>query len=207
VDNSKKVGGLWRSEQQLEGFRNSLSECNLGDMGFSGSKYTWSNKRNSLEFIKERLNRALATPGWSNHFPFFEVEVLATRTLGHKPLWLRFSSTPPKQRRPKSFKFEAYWNVDEECAQVIKEAWDRGGDDRVTMGGVLSKLNSCSKALTSWSSAKYGALDVSISRLTRNLEQLQRNKHQGNLENIKMLQEELNQLMEMEDIRWRQRAK
>jgi hypothetical protein len=86
TDNSEKVGGLWRSDHELEGFRNSLSKCNLGDMGFSGSKYTWSNKRNSMQFIKERLDSALATPRWCNHFPFFEVEVLATRTSDHKPL-------------------------------------------------------------------------------------------------------------------------
>jgi hypothetical protein len=56
----------------------------------------------------------------------------------------------------------------------------------ITMGGVLTKQTSCSKALTNWSSAKYGALDGSIGCLTRRLVRLQRNKHQGNLENIKM---------------------
>jgi hypothetical protein len=80
---------------ETAGFMNSLIEYNLGDLGFSGSKYTWSNKRSSVEYIKEQLDRALATPGWCSHFPFFEVEVLATRTLDHKPLWLRFSTTPP----------------------------------------------------------------------------------------------------------------
>lgn len=159
MDNLEKVGGLWRSEQQLAGFRNSLIECNLRDLGFSDSNYTWSNKRSSVEYIKERLDRALATPGWCSHFLYFEVVVLATRTSDHKPLWLCFSTMPLQQRRPKYFKFEAYWNVDEECSQVIKDAWDRGMKDKITMGGVLTKLTSCSKALTNWSSAKYGALD------------------------------------------------
>jgi hypothetical protein len=35
-------------------FSSTLDACNLGDLGYKGSKYTWSNKRSSPEFIKAR---------------------------------------------------------------------------------------------------------------------------------------------------------
>jgi hypothetical protein len=41
-----------------------LAECSLGDLGFKGSKFTWANKRDPSNFIKERLDQALATDGW-----------------------------------------------------------------------------------------------------------------------------------------------
>jgi hypothetical protein len=75
---SKKVEGAMRSESQMANFRSALDDCRPGDLGFKGSKYTWSNKRGSVEFVKERLDRALATRGWCDKFPDVEVEVLAT---------------------------------------------------------------------------------------------------------------------------------
>lgn len=87
VDNSEKVGGLWRLETQLAGFKNSLADCNLGDLGFSSSKFTWSNKRNSTDFIKERLDQALATRGGvviiiSLELRFWPLELQTTSLFG-----------------------------------------------------------------------------------------------------------------------------
>lgn len=41
VDLSEKYGGAVRNEAQMERFRSTLEECNLGDLGYKGSKYTW----------------------------------------------------------------------------------------------------------------------------------------------------------------------
>jgi hypothetical protein len=56
VDQSEKLGGAIRSEAQMERFRSTLVDCNLGDLGYCGSKYTWSNKQDSGAFVKERLD-------------------------------------------------------------------------------------------------------------------------------------------------------
>jgi hypothetical protein len=63
VDLSEKAGGMMHNDNQMESFRSTLAACNLGDLRYSVSKFTWSNRRNSEEFIKERLDRALATTG------------------------------------------------------------------------------------------------------------------------------------------------
>ena len=38
-----------------------MNECKLLDLGFSGPKYTWTNKRDVSNLIKQRLDR-----GWAN---------------------------------------------------------------------------------------------------------------------------------------------
>lgn len=88
LDLSEKKGGRSRNLSQMDSFLSALVDCNLGDLGFKGSKYTWRNKRESDSFIKERLDRALANPGWCSKFPEVEVHVLPVCTSDHNPLWV-----------------------------------------------------------------------------------------------------------------------
>ncbi|GLT53218.1 hypothetical protein SLA2020_265040 [Shorea laevis] len=85
VDRSEKVGGAHRSERQMEGFRKALAECQLGDLGYRGSRFTWSNCREAAQFTKERLDRATATRSWCEKFKYVEVMILAARRSDHKP--------------------------------------------------------------------------------------------------------------------------
>jgi hypothetical protein len=43
VEQSEKFGGVRKKESQMARFRNVLAECGLSDLGFKGSKYTWTN--------------------------------------------------------------------------------------------------------------------------------------------------------------------
>jgi hypothetical protein len=73
LDLSKKVRGMMHNDNQMESFRSTLAACNLGDLGYRVSKFTWCNQRNSEEFIQESLDRALATTSWCSQFPNMEV--------------------------------------------------------------------------------------------------------------------------------------
>jgi polyhydroxyalkanoate synthesis regulator phasin len=105
---SEKVGGVLRNEAQMASFNSTLEGCRLQDMGFKGPKFTWRNGREPTSFIKERLDRALATEGWLTEFPIAVVEVLPNRTSDHNPLWIRFKPNFQPIRRPRLFRFEAY---------------------------------------------------------------------------------------------------
>jgi hypothetical protein len=61
VNQSEKVGGASRSEHQMELFHSTLDGCNLCDLGYQGSKFTWNNYRDAAHFTKECLDRATAT--------------------------------------------------------------------------------------------------------------------------------------------------
>ncbi|KAF5459757.1 hypothetical protein F2P56_019677 [Juglans regia] len=61
-------GSNIRPFKQMEDFRLALLDCGLMDIGFEGSKFTWSNKREGAKFTKCRLDRALANVEWLNLF-------------------------------------------------------------------------------------------------------------------------------------------
>jgi len=205
VDHSEKYGGAMKSEAQMERFRTTLVDCNLGDLGFQGSKFTWSNSRDSEEFIKERLDRAVATPRWCEGFPNAAVEVLSVSNSDHKPLLLIMEVDYRKPNR--LFRYEAKWNLDEECQKVIQQLWNEADTGRDSMEEVLQNLDRSRETLNGWSRNKFGAVTRTINSLSRRLGRMQRYEIPGNLESIKQIKGELNKLLEMEDVKWRQRAK
>jgi len=204
---SEKVGGTTRSNGHMDKFCDMIHQCNLGDLGYRGSKFTWSNKRDSEEFIKARLDRAMATPDWTSRFIDVFVEVLVTCSSDHKPLWISFASNLCKRRGQRPFKFEACWNLDEESLKIVKDVWEGTVDAGGAMEETTKKLILCEKALKGWSSSKYGNISRTIQALSKQLKNLQINETPTNAKEIQALQQKIDGLMEMEDVRWKQRAK
>lgn len=64
LHSDEKEAGSRRNEHQMRGFREVVGYADLVDLGFVGSKFTWSNMHTKL-----RLDRALATTSWSDIFP------------------------------------------------------------------------------------------------------------------------------------------
>jgi hypothetical protein len=83
LDASEERGGARCSGTQMKEFQNALEHCRLCDMGFNGSRYTWSNKRHDDYFTKERLDRVVANLEFASLFPHLCVEVFAARTTMH----------------------------------------------------------------------------------------------------------------------------
>lgn len=49
----EKFGAASRSDRQMASFQDSLEDCQLSDLGFTGSKYTWCNNRTDHNFTKD----------------------------------------------------------------------------------------------------------------------------------------------------------
>jgi len=129
-------------------------------------------------------------------------------TSDHKPLWVRLATTAGVGRRKPSFKFEACWNMDVECADVIRKAWKgRGQGSAANLSTSIEKLHQCRRALTDWSRKKFGDVPNRLKSMSKRLDLLQQNEHPGILEEIEQLQKEIEHFLEMEDIKWQQRAK
>lgn len=77
----EKFGGLRRQDGPMLRFREALVDCNLEDMGFIGSRFTWSNK-----YTKEHLDRGLSSFDWRELFPHFRVITLPPSDSDHSPL-------------------------------------------------------------------------------------------------------------------------
>lgn len=64
LSNEEKFGAASKSFSQMERFREALEDCELSNLGYKGSKYTWSNKREGSGFTKEMIDRALGNSVW-----------------------------------------------------------------------------------------------------------------------------------------------
>lgn len=69
-------------------FTDFINQFELIDLGFFGNSYTWSNHKQCLGLIKERLDRNVACSQWFHAFPSFSVNHLPAHASDHNPLLL-----------------------------------------------------------------------------------------------------------------------
>ncbi|XP_024199277.1 uncharacterized protein LOC112202498 [Rosa chinensis] len=117
---SEKDGGCVRREGQMQQFRDVLAFCDLFDLGFSGSAFTWSRAG-----IRCRLDRAVGTASWIDIFPAAQASNLKPIHGDQVPILLGVHRSPlaPVQRQRKRFLFESFWVKHEACAEVVKSGW------------------------------------------------------------------------------------
>ncbi|GMI79785.1 hypothetical protein HRI_001647800 [Hibiscus trionum] len=53
----EKMGGLLRSQRQMDAFRMALDDCSLSDIGYQGRWFTWEKGKFESTNIRERLDR------------------------------------------------------------------------------------------------------------------------------------------------------
>jgi hypothetical protein len=111
------------------------------------------------------------------------------------------------KKPPRLFRYEAKWNLDEDCHKVIQQTWNENVSSGNSMTDVLQSINRSKASLNGWSRAKFGSTIRTINSLNTRLERLQRQKLPRNLATIKRVQGDLNKLLDMEDMKWRQHTK
>ncbi|XP_042954649.1 uncharacterized protein LOC122291063 [Carya illinoinensis] len=204
----EKEGGKARSELLMRQFRGVMEEGRLCDLGWVGNKFTWNNCHEDESFTKERLDRAIANVEWKSLYPVHSVETLPAICSDHSPILLNFSIERCSfQRWHHSFKYEANWNFEEGCSEIVAEAWNKQMGERSRMEVLMGKLESTQRKLSPWSRNLNRERMEAIKVKTHQLELLQRNAGPKNAREQKKLQVDLNLLLNQEDIKWKQRAK
>ena len=64
-------------------FHDYLEECGLIDLGFTGPKYTWTNKHDANNNIRVRLDRAVGNGALQAMFDDYRVENVITTSSDH----------------------------------------------------------------------------------------------------------------------------
>ena len=59
----EKYGGNGICRRRVTKYTGCMDFCNLIDLGFSGSKYTWTNKSDIYDLIQQRLDKVWANSG------------------------------------------------------------------------------------------------------------------------------------------------
>ncbi|XP_047251490.1 uncharacterized protein LOC124886655 [Capsicum annuum] len=90
---SDKYGGNAINNSRAGHFWNCINNCKLLNLGFKGSKYTWTNKRyrNRGNLILERLDRCFANETWIHKLPEATVTHLSKIHSDHCPLLIGLS--------------------------------------------------------------------------------------------------------------------
>jgi hypothetical protein len=129
------------------------------DLDFSGNPYTWSNHRQGLGIIKERLDSSIATSQWIHCFPSYLVTHLSAHTSDHNPLLL--NSSIPLPSLPCPFRFEEFWTRDPSFGIFVGEVWSTP-----TTGSpsycLTKKLKYTKKAIRHWNKHYFGDIRTKL---------------------------------------------
>jgi hypothetical protein len=204
----EKTSKAARSYSQIRAFQCALSDSGLGDLGFKGPKFTWCNGREGSENNKERLDRAVANAEWCSLFNLVNVEVLPRTCSDHSPILVSASSTR-EVVWPKSniFRFEAAWAKSKEQGEVIKKVWRAKFNSESPWVTVMRNLEKSRNALKLWASSQKISMEQRIETLQKQISLIQLRGDGDFLVEEKRLKEELNNALDMEELKWMQRAK
>ncbi|KAK0599131.1 hypothetical protein LWI29_002648 [Acer saccharum] len=143
------MGGNSRSESLMEAFRSTLDFCGLRDLGFSGPKFTWSNRRVRAQSVIERLDRCVCNTEWQQRFPCASINHLDFWKSDHRPIVLDIVDSVVSCKGVRRFHYELCWSEKAECSELIKNMW-KHGDVGDCVGSMVNKLATCSQLLNKW---------------------------------------------------------
>ncbi|XP_075650139.1 uncharacterized protein LOC142620669 [Castanea sativa] len=122
LSSADKCGGNPINMRRAQIFKECLDECNLINLGFQGSKYTWVNKQEIGHFIQEWLDRAFANQDWVNLYPKASITHLTRVHSDHCPILLCLDK-PPSLRLTRLFRFQPIWMSHPLFTNLLSENW------------------------------------------------------------------------------------
>lgn len=152
----------------MEGFREVLNRCSLGELRFVGQWYTWERGRSPKTRIRERLDRFLVSYSWMQLFPQAYIEHTLRYSSDHSAIVLKGDVSRQHQRGSAGFRFETSWLLDTTCEEVVRGAWAKSS------GGVITdRLGEMARELQAWSKKGFGNLGKQIRDIEKRLHLVQ----------------------------------
>ncbi|XP_074299764.1 uncharacterized protein LOC141630925 [Silene latifolia] len=128
----EKEGGSIRRECHMDAFLETMDVCGFRDLGFRCNKFTWQRGLSEDTYIRERLDRVIASEEWCGLFPRVVVHNGPVYASDHSPLLVKKEVGGTRSRRGRGgFKFEPYWATEESCGEVVMAGWGVIGDGDV----------------------------------------------------------------------------
>jgi hypothetical protein len=110
------------------------------------------------------------------------------------------SCTPPVRR------YECYWEREETLGQEIASAWSMHKRPK-NLGDIASNLQGVMSSLHEWSGRTIGSIPNLLKKKRNRLENLSKRHDRFSREEAKKVRLEINELLEKEELRWRQRSR
>jgi hypothetical protein len=149
----------------------------------------------------------VANEEWCAIFPKVDICVEEEMSLDHCPIFVTLKEDW-KRRRRHCFRHKARWVQEEEYTKIIKKVWVKKRvctDPWASIGG---RLGGCKQELQKWQwRKKQDSIEEAIKKHCRELGVIQSVDGVLDLAAIKHLKQNVHQLLEQEEVRWKQRAK
>ncbi|XP_058758626.1 uncharacterized protein LOC131631872 [Vicia villosa] len=146
------------------GFRQVVNDCDLIDIALEGYQYTWVKSRGAAHMIEERLDRAMATPGWLELFPNASLSTLVAGHSDHSPILLS-CALPQQSMFRRKFRFENSWLRKPDIDDIVHSGWLL--EDNIEVEG---RLSNCAERLVMWSRDKRRNMKSDIERYRASME-------------------------------------
>ena len=203
----EKLGGNERAMWQIEAFRDALSFCELADLGCRGAKFTWNNGQEGEFFIPARLDRGIANSEWRALYPEVNISTEVVLNSDHMPLLFSLDAIGHGGGRKRMFRYESQWVKEKGSKKVIEKVWQKKYHSRDKWTNIKCKLDYCSNGLLRWRKKEVGATETILRHKSQQLELLQRKEGELEKEKIMGLKKEVQEILEKEEIKWKQHSK
>jgi hypothetical protein len=149
-------------------FRNTLSFCDLHDLGYKGTPWTFDNKKEDNKNVKVRLDRAVASPSWTSHFLDANVTHLVSSRSDHCPILIDLEKSCDRRNARKPWRYEIMWERDVSLFDEIEASWNNNPPAR-NMRDINTKLTCMRGSLNGWKNRSFGSVGREITNLKREL--------------------------------------
>ncbi|CAM8980230.1 unnamed protein product [Rhodiola kirilowii] len=183
----------------IQQFRQVLSDCGLMDLGFKGSKFTYSNKRQGGDEVQCRLDRAVGDSLWIDNYPNSVIHHLTSHRSDHCPVLLCMDGVSLAKRKP--FRFEAMWMRDSSFENTVNKHWRLNGN-------MNDKLSHLTEHLKVWNRKCFGHVGNKLRKLKKDLAEVrQGRRNQFSSEKEKNISNEIDEWLIREESMWAQRSR
>jgi hypothetical protein len=120
--------------------------------------------------VRVQLDRAVATPDWSQCFPGAQVQHVVAATSDHCHIIMEIEKvTAPRSQC--CFRYELMWEREVSLPEEIKGAWASVGRIH-NLGDISVALTKVQASLRKWSFEKFGSINKELKQLRERIEEV-----------------------------------
>ncbi|KAH0748476.1 hypothetical protein KY290_027708 [Solanum tuberosum] len=207
MSDEEKTGGLPVYPQAYEDFSFGMNSCELLDINFKGSPFTWWNGKIDGECIFKRLDRIMVNQSFIDFSGNIEMEHLARTGSDHAPILLTCGGQSSYVRKP--FRFLKFWVEKEGFLETVTDSW-KSMDSTDVFISLKQKMKNTKTALSRWSRKNFDdifkqlIIREDIVRLKEAL--FEENSTASNRMILQQSQAKLHKYIHYEEDYWRQKA-
>ncbi|XP_048491336.1 uncharacterized protein LOC125492674 [Beta vulgaris subsp. vulgaris] len=120
---AEKSGGRAFRNSQCKALNSFMDAACLVDLGFDGNPFTWTNAREGVALIRERLDRALANHTWISEFPGTQVSHLPRSYSDHCPVCVNLNLSSSSNQKMYPFRCKEVWLAHPDFKKFFINNW------------------------------------------------------------------------------------